>query len=399
MMPLQGENSMNPILSLAREIHEEMIGLRRDFHMHPEIGFDVHRTAGIVAEKLNQYGLTVRTGVGKTGVIGDLIVPNSARTIALRADMDALPMEELNDVPYKSRTPMRAHMCGHDAHTSMLIGAAKILSAMKPKLHASVRFIFQPSEEALPGGAKPMVQEGALEGVDEIYALHVMPTIQTGCYGICMGYAMAQPDSFEITITGCGGHAALPHKAVDPVVIAAQIILSLQTIVARQINPLDAAVLTVTQVHAGNTFNVIPETCTLSGTVRTYEKETQAFIKQKIDDIVQGVAGMHGAKGVLNYVEGYPSTYNHKEQAIKAKDVGISLAGEKSVDFPAQKMMYGEDFGYFTQQIKGCYILLGCRNEAKGITEMVHNPRFDIDEECLVYGAAMHIGLAMTANA
>ncbi len=384
---------MDDALSRARTVHQEMIDLRRHFHMNPEIGFDVHQTAARVVEELKKLGLSVRAGIGKTGVVADLIVPNATRTIALRADMDALPMEELSDVPYRSQIPMRAHMCGHDAHTAMLIGAAKILSEMKDRLPVNVRFIFQPNEEVFPGGAKSMIQDGALIGVDEIYAVHVMPTLPTSQYGICVGHALAQPDAFEITITGCGGHAALPHKAINPVMIAAEIAISIQSIVARLIDPIETAVITISEIHGGDAFNVIPETCMISGTVRTYEKEAQEFIRKKMGEIVEGIAGMYGAKGILKYIEGFPSTYNHKEQAIKAKEVGISLVGEECLDFPAQKMMYGEDFGYFTQQIKGCYILLGCRNEKRGITHMLHNPRFDIDEECLVYGAAMHIGL------
>lgn len=389
---------MDEILPFVRKIHSEMIDLRRDLHMHPEIGFEVHRTAKIVSEKLNEYGLKVKTGVGNTGVVGDLIVSNALKTIGLRADMDALPMQELNEVSYKSNFPMRAHMCGHDAHTAMLIGAAKLLSSIRDRLRTNVRFIFQPCEELFPGGAKSMIQDGVLEGIDEVYALHVMPTIEVGRYGICMGHAMAQPDEFRITIFGKGGHAAYPHLAVDPVIIGAQIILAFQNIVSREVDPIDTAVVTVSQVNAGEAFNIIPETCTLVGTVRTFETETQKFIKQKIYDIVQGISGMHGAKSTITYTDGYPSTYNHHEQAIKAKDVGLTLLSQKGVDFPFQKMMGGEDFGYFTQQKKGCYIFVGCRNEEKGITHMLHNPRFDIDEECLVYGTAMHVGLVMNAG-
>lgn len=380
-------------ISLAKEIHKDLISLRRDFHMNPEIGFDVHRTAEIVAKELEKYGIAVKRNVGKTGVVGDLVVPNAKKRIALRADMDALPIQELNTVPYKSLIPMQAHLCGHDAHTAMLLGAARILSSIRNEIDANVRFIFQPSEEVWPGGAPGMIQDGVLDGVDEIYGQHVWPTLSVGKYGVCPGPAMAQPDGFDIVITGKGGHAAAPHAAIDPIVVASHVIQSLQSIVSRNVNPNDSAVLTITQIHAGSSYNVIPESCHFAGTVRTYDKNVQKMIRRRIEEIVDAITRSHGAVGEIKYYEGYPVTYNHADASQKIKSIASSLVGESKVDFPAQQVMFGEDFAYYTQKVKGCFIHLGCRNEAKGITQMLHDPRFDIDEECLVYGTALHVDI------
>lgn len=382
-------------LSLAREIHDEMISLRRDFHMFPELRFDLPRTSGIVTAKLREYGLQVKTGIGRIGVVADLKSSNAKGWIALRADMDALPIQELNDVAYKSRTPMQAHMCGHDAHTSMLLGAAQILSKLKETLNVNVRFIFQPCEEAWPGGAPEMIRDGALDSIDEIYALHVWPTLDVGRYGICVGPAMAQPDAFEIEITGRGGHAAAPHAAIDPILVATHVIQSLQTIVSRSINPHDNAVLSVTQINAGTCYNVIPNSCLITGTVRTYDKNVQEIVKEKIEAIAQNTAKAFGATAAVKYMEGYPVTFNHESSARNVKEAASHLVGDHSVDYPGQRAMFGEDFAYYTQKIKGCFIQLGCRNETKNITRMLHDPRFDLDEECLVYGTGLFLELIL----
>ncbi|MCB1112514.1 MAG: amidohydrolase [Chlamydiia bacterium] len=363
--------------------------------MYPEIGFEVHRTADLVSKKLASYGLDVKTNIGKTGVVADLISSGAKKRIALRADMDALPIQEINTHSYASRIPNQAHLCGHDAHTAMLLGAAKILSSISETLNANVRFIFQPCEEMWPPGAQAMIADNVLEGVDEIYALHVWPTLPVGKFGICMGPAMAQADGFEIEIIGKGGHAATPHTAIDPIVIATQVIQSLQTIVSRNIDSNHSAVLTVTQIHAGSNFSVVPDQCKISGTVRTYEPEIQRFICRRMKEVVEGIADSHGAKGVLKYLEGSPPVYNHYESTMKAKNLALDLVGENSIDFPAQKMMFGEDFSYYTNEVNGCFIHLGCRNEEKGIVHLLHDPHFDIDEECLIYGAAMHVELAL----
>lgn len=382
-------------LSLARNLHQNMIAVRRDLHMHPEIGFDVERTAAIVAIKLQELGLQVKTKIGKTGVIADLLVPNAKRTIALRADMDALPIQELSDIPYKSKIPMRAHLCGHDAHTSMLLAAAEILTSIKSQLHVNVRFIFQPNEEVWPGGAPAMIQDGAIDGVDEIYALHVWPTLDVGSYGICVGPAMAMPDAFEITITGKSGHAAAPETAINPITVGSQVIQALQLLVPQNIAPQEEAILTVTQMHSGTCYNVIPDTCFITGTVRTYEKHVQKTIQQRMPEIVSEIAQAYNATAEVKYLEGYPATINHEDCCIKARDAAKNLVNNLQVIYPGQRAMFGEDFSYYSQKMKGCFIQLGCRNEEKNINRMLHDSRFDIDEDCMVYGAGLLVNLIL----
>lgn len=383
------------LMHKCQQQFEEIVAIRRDLHMHPETGFDVHRTAGIVSAELKKLGLRVQTGVGQSGVIADLIVPGAQRRIALRADMDALPMQEMGNPPYKSTVPGKAHMCGHDGHTAMLIGAARVIVAQKAQLQAHVRFIFQPNEENFPGGAPAMIADGALADVDEIYGLHVWPYHPTGHYGICEGPALAQPDVFEIKIQGRGGHAAIPHKAIDPIVIGCQVVNALQTIVARNVDPLDAAVVTVTQFHAGTTHNVIPEEVALVGTVRTYKKDVQQFVRQQIDRILAGITSSYGASYHLEYEEGYPVTFNHAAAAAFAREVSGEIQGSEYVHYPDTPVMGGEDFSYYTEQIPGCFVFLGIRNEEKGIIHSVHDPHFDLDEDALVYGMALHAGLAL----
>ncbi len=367
-----------------------MVALRRDFHMHPEIGFEVERTAGIVADELKKYGLSVKTEVGKTGVVADLHC-GAKKTIALRADMDALPIQEMSEVPYKSKIPMRAHLCGHDAHTALLLGTAETLSSMECPVN--VRFIFQPSEEVWPGGAPAMIKDGALDGVDEIYAFHVWPTLPVGHYGVCLGPAMAQPDAFDIKIRGKGGHAAAPHTAVDPIVIASELVQRFQTIISRNLDPSESAVLTVTQLHAGSAYNVIPEECSLSGTVRTYTQEAKGCIVKRMHEIVES----YEEPIVIDfqYMDGYPATVNHEREACWVAEVATNLVGENRVDFPAQKVMFGEDFAYYLEKVKGCFIHLGCRN---GELRMLHDPRFDLDEACMEHGVALFVQLIREAR-
>lgn len=391
---MENKRIIDPI-ALAKNLHQEMIDLRRDFHQHPEVGFELQRTASVVSQKLKDFGLSVKSGVNKTGVVADLITPQAKKRICLRADMDALPIQELGNASYKSLVPMQAHLCGHDAHTSMLLGAAKILASLKDQLQVNVRFIFQPSEEAWPGGAPGMIKEGVLDGVDEIYALHVWPTLETGHYGICVGPAMAQADAFDITITGHGGHAAMPHETVDPLLIGAQIVQSLQTIISQNRNPTHQAVLTVTQFHAGTCYNAIPNSCTINGTVRTYEKETQQMIVKRMQEIVNGIGQVFKSNVEIKYHEGYPVTYNDEIAANKVKSIAEALVGSACVDFPAQKVLFGEDFAYYLKEVKGCFIHLGCRNRAKNITKILHDPQFDIDENCLIYGAGLFVQLIL----
>lgn len=325
---------------MEESLFNEIVAIRRDIHQHPETAFDVERTAGIAAEEMKKAGIEVKTGIGRTGVVGDLTVPGATKRIALRADMDALPMQEEGTPSYKSTVAGKAHMCGHDSHTAMLLGAAKFLSSQKERLTHNVRFIFQPSEELHPGGAPGMIKDGCLEGVDEIYALHVWPWLETGAVGICDGPAMAQADAFDITIHGKGGHAAAPHDCIDPIVAGSYLVTQLQTLVSRHVSPLDSAVVTVTQFHAGTAYNVIPSQALLKGTVRTYRPDTQKLIRSKIEELVSPI-------GTLDYTEGYPVVINEKLCSDKA----ARCAESYDLRYPAEKVLFGEDFAYYLHHV------------------------------------------------
>ena len=383
----------------------DIVTIRRDIHQYPELGFDVHRTAGIAAEALQALGISVKTGIGRTGVVGDLEVPGASKRIALRADMDALPIQELTDVPYKSKIDGKAHLCGHDAHTAMLIGTARILSEFQSSLKTHVRFVFQPSEEALPGGAPAMIADGALEDVDEIYGIHVFPLYAVGEYATCPGPMLAQSDTFQITLTGTGGHAAFPHLTVDPIVIGAQFVTAAQSIIARNVNPLDSAVVSITQLHggdanlqnglAGAAFNVIPPRVLIGGTVRTLQKTVQTQVRRQLESLLAGFANAHDATYTFDYQEGYPVTYNHEPCVTTAVSTARGLVGEDNLIFPVSPILGGEDFGYYSQKIPACFVMVGAGNEEKGIVNMCHHPQFDIDETCMVYGMALLVNLAM----
>ena len=384
----------NEIQALAKKHFNEILNIRRDIHAHPEVGFEVKRTAGIAATEMKKLGLQVKEGIGRTGVTADLIVTPQFPLIAMRADMDALPMQEESNPIYKSTIPGAAHMCGHDAHTAMLIGAARILAELKDNLKVNVRFIFQPNEENIPGGAPEMIKDGCLNGVREIYGLHVWPTIETGKVGAIAGPIMAQPDVFDITIKGVGGHAAAPEMSIDPIVIGAQLVNQLQSIVSRVVDPFENAVLSVTQFKAGTTHNVIPEMAYIQGTIRTFKPEIQKLMRTRLEKTVKAICEATGAEYKLTYQEGYPALVNNKEAVEKVKVAIVSMLTENKIA-EAEATMGGEDFAYYAQKIPACFYFLGIRNEAKGITKMCHDPRFDIDEDALTIGMAMHASVAL----
>ncbi|MBW1723440.1 MAG: amidohydrolase [Deltaproteobacteria bacterium] len=386
---------ISSVFERCRNHFPDIVEIRRDLHMHPELGFEVQRTAGVVADELERIGLKVTRGVGKTGVVGDIDVPGAERRIALRADMDALAMEELGEIPYRSRIKGRAHMCGHDVHTAILLGAGRVLSEMKDRLKVSVRLVFQPSEESPPGGALAMVEDGVLEGVDEIFGLHVWPGLEAGHFGISPGAFLSQADRFRISIVGKGGHAAQPSFAIDPIVLGAQFVTLLQSVVSRNVDPLESAVVTVTRFHGGTADNIIPPEVTMTGTVRTLKSEVQTLVREKIQALLDGLTSTQGASHVFSYEEGYPVTFNNEQSVKRALSATRSLVGEDQVLFPQPPMMGSEDFGYFSREIPGCFINLGCANEKKGITARCHNPMFDVDEECMVYGMALEVLLAL----
>lgn len=393
----------NLVFEQCHRHFDDIVAIRRDIHQYPELGFDVHRTAGIAADALRALDIPIRTGIGRTGVVGDLEVPGASKRIALRADMDALPIQELTDVPFKSKVDGKAHLCGHDAHTAMLIGAARILSQLRDNLKTHVRFIFQPSEEAMPGGAPAMIADGALEDVDEIYGIHVFPLYAVGEYATCIGPMLAQSDTFQITLTGRGGHAAFPHLTVDPIVIASEFVTAAQSIVARNVNPLDSAVVSITQLHGGDAelkngltgaaLNVIPPKVLIGGTVRTLQESVQKNVRGQLERLLAGLANAHDATYTFTYNEGYPVTFNHEPCVTTVLSAGEELVGEDNLVFPVTPILGGEDFSYYSQKIPACFVMVGAGNEEKGIVNMCHHPQFDIDENCMIYGMALLVSL------
>ncbi|CAA6798721.1 MAG: N-acetyl-L,L-diaminopimelate deacetylase (EC [uncultured Aureispira sp.] len=376
---------------IPTNIITETIQTRRHLHQYPELGSEVYQTVALVEKQLRALGLDVHPNIGKNGLYADLNVPNAQKRIALRADMDALPIQELGQKDYQSTINGLAHMCGHDAHTAMLLGAAKLIVQHKDQLQHNIRFVFQPDEENIPGGALPMIKDGVLDGVDKIYGQHVWPTLDTGVIGLCSGPAMGQPDVLKILITGKGGHAAYPHSTIDPIVIAAQYINAVQAIVARNVPALDAAVVSFTIIEAGTAHNIIPESIQLTASIRTLSLEVKANLKKRLHQLLESICAAHAASFDFNYINGHALTYN--DPAL-AKDLANLLEADKLV-FPHPPSMAGEDFGYYSQKIPACFIFLGCRNEAKGITAMLHSPHFDLDEACIETGIGLWYTIAM----
>lgn len=378
---------------LAREVDARVLDWQRTIHADPEIGFDTVRTAALVATVLRQAGIRVREGVGRTGVIGDLEVPGASRRLAFRADMDALPMDEESDLPHRSRNPGAAHMCGHDAHTAMLLGAAAVLAERRSELAGSIRFLFQPNEEALPGGARAMIADGCLDDVDRIFGLHVWPLVETGTIGMVAGPAMARPDTWRIRLEGKGGHAAAPHETRDPVVAAAHLISALQTVTARNVDPLDSAVLSVTRIHAGSADNVIPLGAEIRGTIRSFRAEVGDVVRRRLEEATAGVAAAFGIRAEVEINEGHPVLVNDPAACDAAER---ALAPHVAVDRAVRPSLGGEDFACYLEKVSGAFLFLGTRNEAEGLVHFCHHPEFQVDDEALKVGVRVWLALAMS---
>jgi len=376
---------------IPTNIITETIKTRRHLHQHPELGSEVYKTVALVEKKLRALGLDVYPNIGKNGLYADLNILNAKKRIALRADMDALSIQERGQKEYQSTIDGIAHMCGHDAHTAMLLGAAKLIVQQKDQLQHNIRFVFQPDEENIPGGALPMIKDGVLNDVDEIYGQHVWPTLETGKIGLCSGPTMGQPDTLEIVITGKGGHAAYPHSTIDPIVIATQYINAVQAIVARNVPALDTAVVSFTIIEAGTAHNIIPETIKLTASIRTLSLKVKADLKERLYQLLNSICLAHSASFDFNYIDGHALTYNNTALAANLAD----LLPTDQLIFPHPPSMAGEDFGYYSQKIPACFIFLGCRNEEKGITAMLHSPYFDLDEACLEIGIQLWYTIAM----
>ncbi len=384
-----------PVINRVAEFHQEITAWRRDFHANPELLYDVHRTAGKVEEMLKSFGVDeIKTGLGRTGVVGIIKgrSTKSGKVIGLRADMDALPITENTGKPYASTIPGKMHACGHDGHTAMLLGAAKYLAETR-NFDGTVALIFQPAEEG-GGGGDAMVKDGLMEkfGIEEVYGMHNFPGIPVGEFGIREGGIMAATDVFAIDIEGVGGHAALPHLAVDPIVTAAQMISGLQTLVSRNVDPVKSAVLSVTVIKAGEANNVIPRTAKITGTVRTLDEDVRDLMEQRLNDFVPQFAKSYGASASMTYRRGYPVTVNAPQQALFAGDVAALVAGDERVNRNVNPTMGGEDFSYMLQARPGAYILVG-----QGDTAGLHDDKYDFNDEIIPIGVSYWIKLAETA--
>jgi amidohydrolase len=385
------------IAEAAWEIGPEVVADRRFLHQHPELAFQEEETSRFVAERLRALGIETRTGIAKTGVLGLLRGERPGKTILLRADMDALPMDELNDVPYRSQTSGVMHACGHDAHTAMLLGVARLLAERRGEFAGTIKFAFQPAEEAPPGGAKPMIEAGVLDDprVDAAFGVHIGQDLPVGTIGVCAGPMNAASDGFVATIKGLGGHAARPHGCIDPIVVAAQCITALQTLVSREVNPLRQAVITVGSLHAGTVSNVIPEEAVMKATVRTFDEEVRQGLAERIPALLKGIAGAMRAEAEVQYRFGYPALVNDPAMTDLVREVAREVVGPERL-IEREPGMGGEDMAYFLREVPGCFFRIGSRNPERGLIYGHHHPRFDIDDEgALPVGVAAVAGVAL----
>ena len=378
------------IRSEIKDIEKNIIGWRRDFHQYPELGFDEHRTSKIIGEALKEMGLAPQMNVGKTGVTADLTF-GEGPTIALRADMDALPMQETSGLDFSSKHDGVMHACGHDGHMAMLLGAAKVLTQNGDSFNGTVRFIFQPAEEGA-GGARYMIEDGCLDGVDEIYGIHVWNYQPVGEVGITDGPVLAAADMFEINIKGIGGHGAAPQGTVDAVVVSSHLVQALQTIVSRNTNPLESTVVTIGTINGGHNFNIIADEVTLSGTARAYTEENRNLIKTRMAEIIDGVAKTFEAGISFDYEDGYPPTINHTDPVNKVLKAAERVVGEKA-GMPYLSMG-GEDFSYYLQKIPGCFFFVGSAPNDQKLFETPHHcSHFTMDERALLVGPSIYLNL------
>jgi len=382
-----------PVYNRIADFHAELTATRRDIHAHPELGFAEHRTSDLVARLLHSWGIEVHRGIAGTGVVGVLRNGGSGRSIGFRADMDCLPMQETSDVPHRSTHPGRMHACGHDGHTTMLLGAARYLAETR-NFDGTVHFIFQPAEEG-GGGGRVMVEEGLFDRFpcDAVYALHNDPELPLGEARIVAGPVLAAADRISITVHGRGGHASRPHICLDPVLVGAQIVVAAQSIVSRSMDPLDAAVVSICQFHAGSAGNVIPEVAELHGTVRSFRPEVQDMVEARLAAIVRATAEAHGARAELSYQRGYPPTVNHAEETERAARAAAAVLGEDKVRRNAPPRMGAEDFSYMLQKRPGCFIGIG-QGDGGRHSVGLHNPRFDFNDDLIPLGASLFARLA-----
>lgn len=374
------------------EILPGVIADRRHLHEHPELGFQEYETAEFVRQRLEALGVEdIRTGINVTGVTGLIhgTAEGPGRNVLVRADMDALPIHEENDVEYSSTKEGVMHACGHDAHTSILLGLARVLTERKDQFSGTVKVLFQPAEELPPGGAKGMIEAGVLNDppIEAVFGLHMSQGDPVGKIIVGAGPVMAAADGFDIVVRGKGGHGASPHECVDPVVVGSQIVVALQSLVSRNVDPMDSAVVSTCVFQSGHAFNVIPDTARLAGTVRTFKAETRDLMEKRVAEVANGVATALGAEADVTYTRGYPATVNDEVMTELAREAAIEVVGEENV-IELEPKMGAEDFSYFLEDKPGSYFFVGSKNEDKGLVWGHHHPKFDIDEESLGAGLA-----------
>lgn len=375
-----------------RSLQPQLVEWRRELHQKPELSFRERLTADFVATKLREWGIAHQTGVAETGIVAVVSGANPGGVLAIRADMDALPIQELNQVSYRSLHDGVMHACGHDGHLAIALGTAYYLSRHPQEFAGTVKFIFQPAEEG-PGGAKPMIEAGALRNpdVDAIIGLHLWNNLPVGTVGVRTGAMMAAVELFDCTIQGKGGHGAMPHQTIDSIVVGAQVVTALQTIVARNVDPLKAGVVTVGSFHAGHARNVIANTAQLNGTVRYFDPELTDFFEQRVRQVVAGVCQSHGADYTLEYRKLYPAVINDRAIADLVRSVAETVIETPAGVVPECQTMGGEDMSFFLQEVPGCYFFLGSANAEKGLAYPHHHPRFDFDETVLASGVEMFV--------
>ncbi len=387
-LPVDGSR----IRAAIRALQPQLVAWRRRLHQKPELGFREVLTAEFVAQKLQEWGISHHTEIAKTGIVATIHGKGSGPVFALRADMDALPIQEENDVPYKSQHPGLMHACGHDGHTTIALGTAYYLSQHSEDFVGTVKIIFQPAEEGL-GGAEPMIAEGVLKNpdVDAIVGLHLWNNLPLGTAGVRSGPLMAAVECFEFTLHGRGGHGAIPQQTIDSVVLGAQVVNALQTIVARNVNPIDSAVVTVGEFHAGTAHNVIADTAKMSGTVRYFNPIYKGYFGQRVEQIIRGICDAHAARYEFDYWELYPPVINDSAIAQLVASVAGDVVESPLGIVPECQTMGGEDMSFFLQEVPGCYFFLGSANADKGLAFPHHHPRFDFDETALSMGVEIFV--------
>lgn len=371
-----------------------MIGWRRHLHRNPEVSFHEKETARFVRETLGGFDSLEVSSPTENSVVARLVGVGPGRTVAIRADIDALPIMEENDFEFASGNPGAMHACGHDGHTAMLLGAAQILSGMRAEINGEVRFVFQHAEELSPGGAEELVEKGVMEGVDAMTGIHLWSQLPVGKVGVTYGPMMAAPDIFNITVKGMGGHAAMPHQAVDSIAVGAQVVTNLQHVVSREIDPINSAVLSVTRFQGGTTHNVIPGTVEMEGTVRTFDPAIRERMPEIMERVVRGVTAAHGADYEFSYERGYRPVINNEGLTREIEASAREVVGEENVEIMPPSMG-GEDFSAYGQKTPSAFYLVGAGNEQRGITAPHHHPQFTIDEDALEIGLKMHLAAAL----